>query len=483
MKLSMSMLAWYLRNHDLVASINNDSPTMQGIRFITEEQAVPTRDYAFIGSGQYYSDDPYFAEGSIIANGTSYLYSPSASHEPLINSVLEAFDFFARWEKRLFQAAASHASAQQIADIVGEVITNPMLVTVPDGSVIAYTSSESAGLFDPFWDYATVAGELHPAVRNESFFTPTGDVIPYLTATPQMVRNVHGGSEPVLMSYAIHDGETLLGIGIKQVDDALTEMNRQLLPAVLEYFVQAKELAASGAIGRATNAIVADALAGTALHPSAVARFEKARLAPPYRLIAFEHVTRLDEFAKTSVFDAVNELVEGAFTLVHDGTGFALVPADGARELLGELESRGMLETRRAGVSAPLASLEQLRAGRQQALFCLERMHGKAGVAYCEDHAYSYLIDLLRENPLALDFVHPAIGLLARYDEETNSELVKTLRSYVAHGQSLVETAEDLCVHKNTLKYRMGRIREIAHIDTGNPTEMEYLALSLRMRE
>ena len=75
MKLSMSMLAWYLRSEQILASIDEDEPSMKGIRFMTENIEKPTRDYAFIGPGKHYSTDSRYAKGSIIACGTSYIYS------------------------------------------------------------------------------------------------------------------------------------------------------------------------------------------------------------------------------------------------------------------------------------------------------------------------------------------------------------------------------------------------------------------------
>ncbi|MEM7336057.1 MAG: PucR family transcriptional regulator ligand-binding domain-containing protein [Chloroflexota bacterium] len=58
---------------------------------------------------------------------------------------------------------------------------------------------------------------------------------------------------------------------------------------------------------------------------------------------------------------------------------------------------------------------------------------------------------------------------LARYDEARNTELVKTLEAYLDHGGSLVDTAESLYIHRNTLLHRLERIKTLNHIDLRNP--------------
>lgn len=60
------------------------------------------------------------------------------------------------------------------------------------------------------------------------------------------------------------------------------------------------------------------------------------------------------------------------------------------------------------------------------------------------------------------------VQALVQYDERNNTELVKTVRVYVEHSGSLVETAEALHIHRNTLIHRLGRIEDVCQIDLGD---------------
>jgi purine catabolism regulator len=60
------------------------------------------------------------------------------------------------------------------------------------------------------------------------------------------------------------------------------------------------------------------------------------------------------------------------------------------------------------------------------------------------------------------------IGKLALYDKDNDTNLVTTFYYYLATGGSLIETANRMYVHRNSVKYRMDRIKEIADIDLNN---------------
>jgi DNA-binding PucR family transcriptional regulator len=59
------------------------------------------------------------------------------------------------------------------------------------------------------------------------------------------------------------------------------------------------------------------------------------------------------------------------------------------------------------------------------------------------------------------DFVEGALGPLTRHDCEHSTQLVTTLRAYVAADYNANETARRLYVHPNTLAYRLRTIRRL----------------------
>lgn len=58
-----------------------------------------------------------------------------------------------------------------------------------------------------------------------------------------------------------------------------------------------------------------------------------------------------------------------------------------------------------------------------------------------------------------------ALVQLDAYDRERHAELLKTLECFLQHNGSLVETAERLYIHRNTLLHRLERIKNICRMD------------------
>ncbi|GIP37827.1 transcriptional regulator [Paenibacillus sp. J31TS4] len=82
------------------------------------------------------------------------------------------------------------------------------------------------------------------------------------------------------------------------------------------------------------------------------------------------------------------------------------------------------------------------------------------------------IFQLLLEAAESVNFeplIDKKIGKLAAYDRENGTELVTTLYYYLATGGSLYETANRLFIHRNSVKYRMDRIREIAGVEFDSP--------------
>jgi len=77
-------------------------------------------------------------------------------------------------------------------------------------------------------------------------------------------------------------------------------------------------------------------------------------------------------------------------------------------------------------------------------------------------------------------YVHRWLGALLHYDEQRGADLVRTLSHYLANGGAYDATAHVLVVHRNTLKYRLQRIREISGLDLSDPEIRFNLQLATR---
>lgn len=91
-----------------------------------------------------------------------------------------------------------------------------------------------------------------------------------------------------------------------------------------------------------------------------------------------------------------------------------------------------------------------------------------------------YALSVLRTGAAA-DIRHEAIAALETYDAAHDTELLETLKTYLACTCSATAAAEKLFVHRSTLLYRLERISEIGRVDLNDPDTRFHLDLSMRL--
>lgn len=79
------------------------------------------------------------------------------------------------------------------------------------------------------------------------------------------------------------------------------------------------------------------------------------------------------------------------------------------------------------------------------------------------------------------DFIDEALGPVVRYDADHGTDLVDTLRAWVAADYSLIEASARLYVHANTLKYRLKRIRALLGGDPSRGDLRLQVELALKL--
>lgn len=77
-------------------------------------------------------------------------------------------------------------------------------------------------------------------------------------------------------------------------------------------------------------------------------------------------------------------------------------------------------------------------------------------------------------------FVRQWLGALIDYDARRGTELVGTLTEYLEQGGNYAVASRQLSVHRNTLKYRMQRIRELTGFEPNHPDVRFNLQLAAR---
>ncbi len=79
------------------------------------------------------------------------------------------------------------------------------------------------------------------------------------------------------------------------------------------------------------------------------------------------------------------------------------------------------------------------------------------------------------------DLINPHIQRLADYDKEKDGDYCETLFNYLISGNSLKKTCEAMFTHRNTVLYRIHKMKEEFDIPLDNADAHTYLLLSLSL--
>ncbi len=107
----------------------------------------------------------------------------------------------------------------------------------------------------------------------------------------------------------------------------------------------------------------------------------------------------------------------------------------------------------------------------------------KEGLALFNDYRLQHMLASVSQLPDASRYIHESIGRLRDYDKEKGTEYLATLRAYLDCNQNLSRAGERLCVHKNTVFYRLGRLKTDFGLDLQDTRTLVSLYCSLWLED
>jgi len=104
-----------------------------------------------------------------------------------------------------------------------------------------------------------------------------------------------------------------------------------------------------------------------------------------------------------------------------------------------------------------------------------------APLAFEQTGAYRLLLSTMSENPGELQrFYAETVEPLSAYDEQYETELVRTLETFLEADGNVAGTAQRLFTHRHTIYYRLERVRELSGLDVSSSDGREKLSLGLK---
>jgi sugar diacid utilization regulator len=122
------------------------------------------------------------------------------------------------------------------------------------------------------------------------------------------------------------------------------------------------------------------------------------------------------------------------------------------------------------------------RAGNEALMAAnVAEARGLIELSFEETGAYRLLLPAMSEDPAELrGFYDETVAPLVAYDEQYETELVRTLETFLDADGNVAGSAERLFTHRHTVRYRLERVKELSGLDVGSTDGRERLSLGLK---
>lgn len=398
----------------------------------------------------------------------------------IVNDCLEALERLDEYSLDLLTCVVDNPDLDTAVEVVARVMGNPVALLDERYVTIARSKHERTG--DALWDSVVHDGivptdELSWEYTNLPLSAADGDflepVIVTSTEKRRIITEIRSGESSRTRMLVLEQDRPL-----RRMDTWLAEQLGGAISGLLH----------SGARYDSVPLFFDDIVSDNTIDDSGAA--ERARglgLGTPDEgrliLVSREPQTLADTLGLVTKLNS--RLPTGAQAFAYRSNPLVyLASSDGFDEALRVIrrEAGGC----RLGVSLPISAFSDLARAWHECRFALEA--GRALMPQELLHRYEdYLItDFMQrsfERPEGSWGIHPTVSRIVEYDRKCDTLYGETLLAYLRCYRSRIATAERLCIHANTVAYRIGRIEALFGVDFEDLVSLRNMELSLEILE
>lgn len=421
--------------------------------------------------------------------GGGYIVFRDMECDQIFEMVQFTFDFYREWQEMLFDAA-NQLDYQKMISGSWRVFHNPMILLDASNTILAMSEQYGEDEVNNDWKYLCRHG--HSSVQVIQYLMEEGRRHGYYLSGRARIYHFDGQDiDGNMMSAAIYCGNEMYGrINVVEKDRPLNPGDVILLDYVVKYL--------SAVLGKLSE----DSRNPFRFAPTLTKMLENQPVTEE-ELFCWREYTRWSESEEMvivvlafwkkacSIQDIISlrNLLQSSIpcctaTQEEENVVFAVKnPSDGGEadwKVVEEIAERLNL---RAGVSLPFSSTRQVYYAHRQAQAAVRYgilFQSEKRICRFYDYAIEYIISVssLEEAAAACE---PDIKRMWIPEEPKGGEKIETLRVYLNNERSLIHTANELFLHRNTLVYRMKKITDALRSDLNEVYTQDYMKLSIRV--
>ena len=424
-----------------------------------------------------------------LVNGSDTVSIQSVSCDRVCNELVRAFEFFNDWEQQLLLGLLKKGSLQELLDIAHRVFRRPMFIKSDSNWAFAITGGYD-GAVHPDWT------RLQESVTTRR---SSMDAVRVVSMDPQFNQTFQK-RYPVIMESPLYGGYVLhsnVWLGERRVCEIIAIENGKpfnpgdthlmhVFAGMVERYMAANQnlyLSSSGISALFVDLIKHHDCDGNSL--------KMAREAVGWTDGDDLAVITVGSHSKgeTPVINVLREQLTGGlrFSCVFTYQGKVVCVSDvtrngGRQSLVKQLAELIPADMFYWGMSYEFLALEELPVYYRQALAVMEKSIAK-GRSWNTMYqvALDVIHDQLEKSVECQSLVHPDIRRLLSVDRKNGSHYLETMIEVLLCGANYTDTANRLGLHRNSLIYRISRIKEMIQTDLDDINNRRLLLFSFLM--
>lgn len=402
--------------------------------------------------------------------------------------------------RRMLTALLSNNGLQYLVEEAARALGNPIVVVDAGLHYIAHAVDLAPGDTSPFATVMRQELEYESVLEEGAAYIRDSAIDDRLARTrkPVVMHNDHLGCNTMTGTVVVH-GICLAHVLMAEVDHAFGQLDEECFARLVLFVGQElQKTPLYEVIGNQSDAYFLSSLLDDEQPASAVVerRLRVLNFSPLpvlYLVVLAEAGQRMTPHDTESVAGqlAGAGALHHAIHACYEGQLVVLLSRASGEDLdastLASLGRVAHLNGLACSISNPFDDLVDARRFWMQArcaIDCGTRLAHSLddhSVYQYRDFSYVHLLDVANRSMSLLDLCDPKLLALVRHDEEHGGELAETLFEYLQSAQSSTRSAKLLSLHKNTLLYRLNRIREILGCDLTSGEDIFRLQLSFRV--
>ncbi len=479
MKLNMSVFYDWLIDFRPTAKITSNAVEIDTVRLFSNH-LTPKSNCLYVGR----MSDLFKNGGNkiICTHNNDIIILETSDVEEVLNSILNALEFYSKWNNKLLELLSSNSMLQDFLDASEQVLKHPIFLLDSGQRLLAMSQNYPLGSVDAQWDELIIDGSSNMEM-----------ILKLNTTQPDRFKrrgihtlNTDFGTPHSGQHYNFFVNEKWVGkLVMIDLNENVTQGEICLLSILCEHFDKWFLSHIQEIDALQLDSLLCDALANPENNSEELIR--------SLCISGWNTSDKLVLIQVIAPYQPYNINTHFCKTINYQFSNIFAVNYRYSICLLCNLSKTNMEETiiklspllkagKYYGITSPEFTMQDSFSNSYQYTeIASEHCEKKPGEIYdSQNYLMPYIFYQIPRLTNA-DICHPALRKLLKYDQEHNTDYALTLKSYLQNERSNIKTATDLNLHRNSLSYRLTRLEEILDADLEQPEVRLHLLISLKI--